>query len=480
MKQYIYIDDLKEMAAAQGWIVDTTGIDVAADVSRAEYRRSGSEWQQELAPSSSLLRTQPGIGANDSDAGVAGEVIVLSPLTLKETFFRNTESAIPMKDPMDLCTVHQEGTTHATQSMNDLFFDDDLESSQEAQPAPILRVFCDFLQEAPVHILLKAPHPNGEDVVKAILLQVLARAREAMGYSSNPTYYQLFMADSDGNSEMPINLFMPIQHFDCFCIKPLIIAKLVGFQRHGLLPSTSTDILLIVHVQHLTQCKVYHHSCIAPADMLADRLEAMISTSLPNNPVVKGSLRICYGHLELKTTDSFDMGPGIGPISARIGDRTILSLYRCGVREVSVRTEYIKEDPVSFDEEELPDVEMTMDEAKKVVLQLPVTLVMANGARLQRLLVSTSSSLITIRVGLSDNKKTVRSIYDIDEVTSTLHKPSLQISYKYGKEEPEIFEFASINACAKMLKKIKLLMEDKEINQTKKPHWFQRIFHWLQ
>eukprot|EP00796_Vickermania_ingenoplastis_P002199 gene2199-1366_t len=467
------------------WVVDVSGLDLEADMVRAETRTWATEIDRELSLGSGALNVVGApVGGLQLDPSYIdmgpGEIITFSPDTLEENFLRQLRSAPAIPSPFDLCTIHDPSEVRIT-GRESYFFDE-----EESNGPKILKVFAQFVRQEPVYISLKAATPHrGIDLIKAVLLQVLAREIQSHGFTNNEKAYNLYIADGMGNSEVSMNPGAPIGNFDCFAIQPKPIAR-VGTQElaTGMQPSTASDIRLTVRVHDAVAKKVYTHECIAPADMVAGRLEPMIARLLPNNRIMRNSIRIYCCDAWVRPWETCDLGPGIGASTGTIGEHTMLSLYRCGVRTVEVQTTggRVVNPNDAGTRDDVKDVQMSLTGAK-ATHKVEVVRIDANSTRQPRILIVTAEELITSRyggVGFPVNNK-VRKIADIEKLTIDSPRRTIRFEYKHPWRTPpevDVFEFTSANKCMGVYKKLTILREQMSEENAGKNLWFRLWNTW--
>lgn len=448
--------------------MDISELDVESDMRRAEGNtwapESGREMSVETGNTGGVSTTAVMDFSSMEMELALGEVVTMGPLSLEENYLNEVSSAPPMPDPFMLCNLHDESEADSF-GRKSYFFDEQESKSR------ILKVFCSFLHDKPLYISLLAERPKGEDLIKAVLMQALAREREQKGFTTNEKSYRLFMSDGEGHPEIAVNHTMGLDDFDCFCIQAKPIAHLDFHNRPGLYPSTASDIRLQVHVVCMVENKVYHHECIAPADMLAERLEPLITRLLPNNPIVRSSLRICYGNTWLRTSDECDFGPGVGGNTGRVGEHTMLSLYRCGVREVKLGTGSART-VMPTEAEGVECTEISLDDAK-TTQNIPVVQVTENGTLQHGVLRIVGEFIVSVQK--QTKQRTARRICDIEEVEIDDNK--MNIIYKRrSRLEADTYRFVSPQQCLEISTKLKLLVS--ELNRREEAsRW--GVFSWL-
>lgn len=267
----------------------------------------------------------------------AGEVLVLSPNTLQERFVERMKSAPFMPNPFDLCTVHDPVDGEQAVLKGSFF---------EKESKHVLKVFFPCVQNAPVYFSLHTENhrkTTGAQVLTALLSQALRHERESMGFSSDETRYELFVTDSEGNKLKRLRLEDPILEKTTFTVQ-LKYPKdpLSKNQRKGLLPMPESDICFFVYVQFESLGTASVYKCVFPAEILTRTLEIMIRRQLPAISISPGSLRIIYRNEKLPPSARVDLGPGVGGATGPLADHTVLTLYRCGVKEVEVEGHYVE------------------------------------------------------------------------------------------------------------------------------------------
>ncbi|KAG5510904.1 hypothetical protein JKF63_06405 [Porcisia hertigi] len=475
------------------WAVDVTGIDVAEDLKREQTKyvhklsssaheeswRAVDHWQADV----------------DADSEKLGEVCALTRSELEEALaerkrrsdevFRNlgrpTVGALQQQGSSTIVGGSASGMRSSggrglqtdevvgnTQSM--------LSSDSVPDVIPTtreVRVFSTFLNSqgtrTSVTLNMTQLTYRGVDVVAAFLQQSVAMNEIlSQRYSTNPRLYKLFIADEcTGEEEMAVQLDLSAQNFSCYAVNPLPAAKLFLYpQRTALHSTTVRDIHLTVQVRPLDpHAKPVHRQCVVPADMLAESLETTICRRLPASGIVRGSLRIVYGPVELNINESYNFGAGCGQSNCPIAERTILSLYRFGVGEVVVNGRAVEEAPTATLRDLAEDIviDMDVDEATSFQ-QFEVISINKYGARQQRLLCVDGAHLYTMRPNASEAlpKTTERTIKDIEEVRIFADKPKyMEIAYtKSSHFEEDHFECTTTYNCALLNEKIRIVRRE--------------------
>ncbi|KAK7194494.1 hypothetical protein NESM_000366300 [Novymonas esmeraldas] len=473
------------------WAVDVTGIDVAEDLQREHNKFVYEEPRSH--------RDEPWHNVDDwrpnacEDKEGLGRVWVLSRDEVQDGLaerameaadvFRNVgkPTAAPAQRQGSSAVAggyssprrgsggfQMDGLVSNSQSMlsNDFVFD-------AAPPTREVRVFSTFLNaqgtRTTVTLTMAQPTYRGVDVVAAFLQQAVATSEVlSQQFSTNPRLYKLFIADEyTGEEEMAAQLDLGAQNFSCYAVNPLPAAKLFLFPQRTALMSTATrDINLTVQVRPLDpQAKAVQRQCVVPADMLAESLEATICSRLPASGIVQGSLRIMYGPMELNINEYYNFGAGSGQPNCPIAERTVLSLFRFGVREVVVNGRAVEEAPTEILRDLAEDIIIDMDVDEAVSFQqFEVICINLYGARQQRLLCVDGEHLYTMRPNASEAvpKMTERSIKDIDEVRLFADKPKyMEIAYtKSSRFEEDHFECTSTYNCALLNEKIRIVRRE--------------------
>lgn len=267
----------------------------------------------------------------------AGEVLVLSPNTLQEAFVERMKSAPFIPNPFDLCTVHDPADGEQAVHKGSFF---------EKENKHVLKVFFPCVQNAPVYFSLHTENPRkstGTQVLTALLSHALRRERESMGFSSDETRYELFVTDSEGNKLKRLRLEDPILEKTTFNVQLKNPKdKFSKTERKGLLPMPESDICFFVFVQFESLGTASVYKCVFPAEILTRTLEIMIKRQLPALSITQGSLRIIYRNEKLPPSAWVDLGPGVGGATGPLAEHTVLTLYRCGVKEVEVEGHYVE------------------------------------------------------------------------------------------------------------------------------------------
>ncbi|CAC9448401.1 conserved hypothetical protein [Leishmania infantum JPCM5] len=475
------------------WAVDVTGIDVAEDLEREQrkcvykvpraangeswhavddWRPNASEYSDELGKVWALTR-------DEVQDAIAERALTANALfrnvgrTLAGALQRQGSIAIAAGCASQLrggCGrgLQWDGLLSNTQSMasND-FACDAVPSTRE------VRVFSTFLnaegKRTTVTVNMTQPTYRGVDVVAAFLQQAVATNESlSQRYSTNPRLYKLFIADEDtGEEEMAAQLDLGAQNFSCYAVNPMPAAKLFLFpQRTALLNTTTRDVNLTVQVRPLDpQAKAVQRQCVVPADMLSESLEATICSRLPASGIIQGSLRIMHGPMELNINEYYNFGAGCGQPNCPIAERTVLSLFRFGVREVVVNGRAVEEAPTEVLRDLTEDIiiDMGVDEAVSFQ-QFEVICINKYGARQQRLLCVDGEHLYTMRPNASEAlpKTTERTIKDIEEVRIFADKPKyMEIAYtKSSHFEEDRFECTTTYNCALLNEKIRIVRRE--------------------
>lgn len=497
------------------WAVDVTGIDIEEDLHR-ELNKGANK-----PPSS--IRRDTWQAADDwrpvqpSSSDELGQVLVLDRRELldaqKERELESQEAFSAFsKHPSIVATVLRQGSlggiisgspaavgtssvdhggNHSLNQSSSMASGDltvDPPSGRE------VRVFSTFLnsqgKRIPTLLTMPLPTYRGVDVVLTFLQQTVAASEQlSQLYSTNPRLYKLFIADEfTGEEEMAVQLDLSAQNFSCYVVNPLPAAKLFLFpQRSALLPTTPHDINLCVHVRPIDgQAKAVQRQCVVPGDMLAEQLEVSISFRLPANAIVQGSLRIMYGPLELNINEYYNFGVGCGQPNCPIAERTILSLYRFGVKEVVVNGKAVEEAPTEILRDLTEDIEIDMDVDEAISFQqFEVICINKYGARQQRLLCVDGEHLYTVRPNSSEAmpKTTERMIKDIVDVRVFAEKPKyMEIAYtKASHFAEDHFECTTTYNCALLDEKIRIIRrelrkrEAEEEEKTRNETMVQRL-----
>lgn len=292
------------------------------------------------------------------------EVVVLSPTSLQEAFHERMKAAPVLPNPFDLCQVYD--TSEGEEAMKKTFFIG--EDSNH-----VLKAFFRDIHSSPVYFLLRqvpSSKATGRDVVKAVIRHAFRRSREVFGYSSDETQYQLFSANSEGEWKTELELQDPIgdiRFFSVFPFGPRISHPIDA--APGLLPTTAFDIRLSVRVRDVCSNKIWVYDCVVPADMLAAGLEGMIRSLLPGLIFEDGTFRIVYGDSEYLPWEEADFSAWMGYGTGTIGQQTVLTLYRCGVRYVEIDGTAAQSNPIERKGETLlsfpPYISSLMTEEEK-------------------------------------------------------------------------------------------------------------------
>ncbi|KAG5486179.1 hypothetical protein LSCM1_07298 [Leishmania martiniquensis] len=475
------------------WAVDVTGIDVTEDLQR-EQKRYACKVPQ-------CTRDEPWHTVDDwrhNANGYNGELGNVWALTQDELRDALVERALKANDifrsvervPSDTLQRHgsvaaaygcasptrgyggrgpqMDGQMSKTQStLSSEFAFDGAPSTRE------VRVFSTFLspqgKRTTVTVTMTQPTYRGVDVVAAFLQQAVA-TNEVLSqrYSTNPRLYKLFIADEyTGEEEMAAQLDLCAQNFSCYAVNPMPAAKIFLFpQRTALQNTTTRDVNLTVQVRPLDpKAKAVQRQCVVPADMLSESLEATICSRLPASEIIQGSLRIMYGPLELNINEYYNFGAGCGQPNCPIAERTVLSLFRFGVREVVVNGRAVEEAPAEILRDLAEDIIIDMDVDEAVSFQqFEVIRINKYGARQQRLLCVDGEHLYTMRPNASEAlpKTTERTIKDIEEVRIFADKPKyMEIVYtKSSHFEEDHFECTTVYNCALLNEKIRIVRRE--------------------
>ncbi|KAG5486833.1 hypothetical protein LSCM4_06298 [Leishmania orientalis] len=475
------------------WAVDVTGIDVAEDLQREQKRHVYNVPE--------YTRDEPWHAVDDwrhntnGHNGELGKVWALSRDELQDALleramksnniFHNVERgpsdalqrpgsmaatcgcASPMRG-YGTRGLQVDGLMSKTQStVSSDFVVDHVPLTRE------VRVFSTFLnpqgKRTTVTVNMTQPTYRGVDVVAAFLQQAVA-TNEVLSqrYSTNPRLYKLFIADEfTGEEEMAAQLDLCAQNFSCYVVNPMPAAKLFLFpQRTALQNMTTRDINLTVQVRPLDpKAKAVQRQCVVPADMLSESLEATICSRLPASGIIQGSLRIMYGPMELNINEYYNFGAGCGQPNCPIAERTVLSLFRFGVREVVVNGRAVEEAPAEILRDLAEDIIIDMDVDEAVSFQqFEVIRINKYGARQQRLLCVDGEHLYTMRPNASEAlpKTTERTIKDIEEVRIFADKPKyMEITYtKSSHFEEDHFECTTVYNCALLNEKIRIVRRE--------------------
>ncbi|AIN95731.1 hypothetical protein LPMP_070450 [Leishmania panamensis] len=475
------------------WAVDVAGIDVAEDLQR--------EQRKYVYKAPSAAHDEPWSTVDDwrpNSSGYSGELGKVRALTWDEVRDGFAERA--MRANAAFCNIGRT-TTGILQyqgsitisggclspmrgvgsrglqmdrlvSRNQSTLADD-SASDTAAPTREVRVFSTFLnaegKRTTVTLNMTQPTYRGVDIVAAFLQQAVA-SNELLSqrYSTNPRLYKLFIADEyTGEEEMAAQLDLNAQSFSCYAINPMPMAKLFLFpQRTALQNTTTRDVNLTVQVRPLDpRAKAVQRQCVVPADMLAESLEATICSRLPASGIIQGSLRIMHGPIELNINEYYNFGAGCGQPNCPIAERTILSLFRFGVREVVVNGRAVEEAPAEILRDLAEDIIIDMDVDEAISLQqFEVICINKYGARQQRLLCVDGEHLYTMRPNASEAlpKTTERMIKDIEEVRIFADKPKyMEIAYtKSSHFEEDHFECMTTYNCALLNEKIRIVRRE--------------------
>jgi hypothetical protein len=483
------------------WAVDVTGIDVADDLAREQGKHvyvaprsvHNDEWH-------AVDDWRPNTTGDNDDLG---EVWVLTRNEIEDALLeRAMESedvfrclnkaasespALPLRSSGggSAASAGWNGpATHGNSIMMPIpSHMDRLESTSqsllssdftfEPPPSREVQVFSTFLdpQGKRTKVTLTMPQATyrGVDVV-TVFLQESVASNEVLSqrFSTNPRLYKLFIADEyTGEEEMAAQLDLGAQNFSCYAVTPMPAANLYLFpQRSGLLKTTTRDINLMVQVRPLDpSANAVQRQCVVPSDMLAESLEATIGSRLPASGIIQGSLRIVYGPLELNINEYYNFGPGCGQPNCPIAERTVLSLFRFGVREVVVNGRAVEEAPTEILRDLAEDIviDMSVDEAISFQ-QFEVICINKYGARQQRLLCVDGEHLYTMRPNETEMmpKTTERTVKDIEEVRTFPDKPKyMEIAYaKSSRFEEDHFECTTTYNCALLNEKLRLVRRE--------------------
>lgn len=260
------------------------------------------------------------------------EVLVLSPNSMKESVLDRIRSAPSIPNPFDFCTVYD--ASEGEEAMGQTYF-------FEEEANRVLKVFFPCLRVDPVYFLLHSVpscRATGGDVLKALLYQVFRRKREEFFFSSDVTLYDLYVSNSKGDPIEKVELNSCIQKHNEFCVFPGDVKSVILLnQGKELPPIPHDDIRLTVHVFYPSYYEGDEYECVAPADMRTEDLEKFITRVLPNIDIIPGSLGILYRGTVLNPKEEIDLGVGVGSRAGPLGFQTLLTLYRCGLREVEVQ-----------------------------------------------------------------------------------------------------------------------------------------------
>lgn len=480
------------------WAVDVTGIDVAEDLGRelgkhvytAPRSVHNESWH-------AVDEWRPNTGG-DSDE--LGEVWVLSRGEIEDALLERCMESEDIFRPLNKVSTgsptsqtrqsggHPAGAMNMSSTRGNSItpsppHTDRVESNSQSMisndftfdppPSRDVQVFSTFLdsQGKRTKVTLTMPQATyrGVDVVTVFLQQAVA-ANETLSqrFSTNPRLYKLFIADEyTGEEEMAAQLDLGAQNFSCYAVTPLPAAKLYLFPQHTALLSTTTrDVNLTVQVRPLdTTANAVQRQCVVPSDMLAESLEATIGSRLPASGIIQGSLRIVFGPLELNINEYYNFGAGCGQPNCPIAERTVLSLFRFGVREVVVNGRAVEEAPTEILRDLAEDIviDMSVDEAVSFQ-QFEVICINKYGARQQRLLCVDGEHLYTMRPNATETmpKMTERTIKDVEEVRTFPDKPKyMEIAYsKASHSEEDHFECTTTYNCALLNEKLRLVRRE--------------------
>lgn len=478
------------------WAVDVTGIDVAEDLGREQAKHvytaprsiHNDAWHavDDWRPNTT--------GDNDE----LGEVWVLTRDEIEDALLERAMESDDIFRPLNkpasgspTSTTRQSGggagwnasATRGSSITPSPPLADRLESNSQSMlsndftfdppPSREVQVFSTFLnaQGKRTKVTLTMPQATyrGVDVVTVFLQQSVA-ANEVLSqrFSTNPRLYKLFIADEyTGEEEMAAQLDLGAQNFSCYAVTPMPAANLYLFpQRTGLMNTTTRDINLTVLVRPLDpSANAVQRQCVVPSDMLAESLESTIGSRLPASGIIQGSLRIVYGPLELNINEYYNFGPGCGQPNCPIAERTVLSLFRFGVREVVVNGRAVEEAPAEILRDLAEDIviDMSVDEAISFQ-QFEVICINKYGARQQRLLCVDGEHLYTMRPNDTEMmpKTTERTVKDIEEVRTFPDKPKyMEIAYvKSSHVEEDHFECTTTYNCALLNEKLRLVRRE--------------------
>ncbi|KPA74350.1 hypothetical protein ABB37_09331 [Leptomonas pyrrhocoris] len=480
------------------WAVDVTGIDVAEDLKREQTKhvhadpqsihndswRATDEWRPNTTGDNDELGEVWVLTRDDIEDALLeraaesegifrqlNEACSGSPTSLQRQNTRapgvNLNATVTYRSSIRLSSLHTDRMESNSVSMlsNDSAF--------EQPPSREVQVFSTFLnaqgQRTKVTLTMPQTTYRGVDVV-TVFLQHAVASNEVLSqrFSTNPRLYKLFIADEyTGEEEMAAQLDLGAQNFSCYAVTPLPAANLYLFpQRSELLTTTARDISLTVQVRPLeSTTNAVQRQCVVPADMLAESLETTIGNRFPANGIIQGSLRIVYGPLELNINEYYNFGPGCGQPNCPIAERTILSLFRFGVREVVVNGRAVEEAPTEtvYDLAEDIVIDMSVDEATSFQ-QFEVICINKYGARQQRLLCVDGEHLYTMRPNATETmpKMTERAIKDVVEVRTFPDKPKyMEIAYsRSAHTEEDHFECTTTYNCALLNEKLRLVRRE--------------------
>ena len=179
---------------------------------------------------------------------------------------------------------------------------------------------------------------TGSEVVAITLKTVIEQDKALRGkISEDPRNYKLVVADDTTGEEGDISISSDgvATRFGA------LFMKLVStpFPSHKeMYPAVCDDVRFTVDVIG-AQCK---QTVLLPADMKAEELEEVLKTKLNLLSLVKGSVVVRYGPTEIGLERQYG-GFGVGAEAVEgegtptVGSRTMLSLYRFGVRELALR-----------------------------------------------------------------------------------------------------------------------------------------------
>lgn len=346
-----------------------------------------------------------------------------------------------------------------------------------------VRVFCNFLAAAgkkcSFNVRMKEQVARGIDVVEATIRAFMSSdERLRQKYSENPRLYKLFVTDDHTGEEIGlVQLDSSCQNFTCLSVTPLPEAQLFLFPtRSGLLPQTAHNVPLTIEIRS-PESKIVRRILSFPADLLVEKLEAILQVKLPVNSITFGTLRVRYGPAELYVTQKYDFGLGCGTVQLPISERTICSIQRFGVTELIVDGQVPDQEPSSGGQEtSLDNVKRLDEEEARAYQQFDVIKINKFGIRQQRVIGVDAERVYNMRpsseVGKTKNPE--RQIEDIETIRDFRDRPTFcEIEYsKASKYDTDKIECRNAFDCAMLVEKLRMLKKihgRKELKKNETP-----------
>lgn len=351
-------------------------------------------------------------------------------------------------------------------------------SPQQQRRMRAVCVFCNFLcprKRTSFSIRIREGS-IGMDVVEATVKAFLADKKFQV-WSSNPNDYRLYVADEQtGEEETPIAVDGPCGNFMHMALVAQPQALLTLFPDHTqLLPSPAEDVSLVVEVVGARTSK---RTVLLPPDLAVEALPEVLKLKLSARDLVEGSLRIKYGPVAVSINQPYNFGAGCGNAGVQVKDRTVLSLHRFGVKEVSV--EGTLEDGAPDDEGDgakaVPAVALfkKMDEEEaRAYQQFEVHKVNRYGVSQARVIGVDGERIYNMKPSseLGKTKNPERNIADIEVIRPGTDPTYLEVEYKKTRRyDTDRIYCRNATACSMLLEKLRVLkkLHDRQTQEHEK------------